>query len=133
MTSYVSAIPAVSLYLFVISNDMPKMLMNRALGPFIIALILLAAVLGILAWSILILWAALFPRVLMLQTRDSFLHITSNAPGPGSFIEWCAKQPRPLQLANGDIVLAYRCPRIGWLPFHAETAWSPRLQQSEFP
>ena len=107
--------------------------MNRTLGPLILAGLLLATILMILAWTILILWAAFFPQVLILQTLNSFLYVTSNAPSPGSSIEWCVKQPRPLQLSNGDVVLAYRCPRIGWLPFHAETVWPAQNQELAFP
>jgi len=107
--------------------------MDQACRQLIITCMFVATILTILAWIILILWAALFPQVLILQTPNSFLYVTSNAPSPGSFIEWCARQPRPLQLSNGDVVLAYRCPRIGWLPFHAETAWPAQHQQPGFP
>jgi hypothetical protein len=107
--------------------------MNRTWGPLILVGLLLATILTILAWIILISWAAFFPQVLFLQTPNSFLYVTSNAPSPGSSIEWCARQPRPLQLSNGDVVLAYRCPRIGWLPFHAETAWPAQHREPPLP
>jgi hypothetical protein len=72
----------------------------------------------------LLIWAVVFPQLILIQTPTHFLHVTSRSPKPGAVIEWCDRQPSPRRLPNGDPVLAYRCRPLGWLPFHAETAWA---------
>lgn len=67
--------------------------------------------------------AILQPQAVLFETSSHFLFAQNNAPAPGSDLMWCATEPRPTGLRNGEVRLATHCQQIGWLPMHVETGW----------